>query len=104
MTEEKKNNTITKSIREENKRLKKDKKRRNIVIFVFLLLILALVFILVSRFMVVAYVNGRPISRFSVIKQLESQAGQEVVDNLILLLSGSARFSKTTGNKLVVST
>ncbi len=83
MAEEKKNNSITNSIREENKRLKKDKKRRKVVIFVFLILILALIFILVSRFMVVAYVNGRPISRFSVIKQLESQGGQEVVDNLI---------------------
>lgn len=76
-------NKITGSIREENKKLKKDKKRRKIVIFVFLLLTLALLFILVSRFMVVAYVNSRPISRFSVIKQLESQGGQEVVDNLI---------------------
>lgn len=75
--------SITGNIKAENEKLRKDKKRRNIVILVLLMLFLALLFVVISRFTVAAYVNGSPISRLSVIKQLESQGGQEVLDNLV---------------------
>ncbi len=49
-----------------------------------LILCAALVLIFLAKTLLfAAFVNGRPISRISLIKELEKQGGQEVLDNLI---------------------
>ena len=56
--------------------------KRKLVVVIAALAVLVILF-LGKSLVIAAFVNGRPISRFSVIKQLESQGGGEVLDNLI---------------------
>ena len=55
--------------------------RNFLIVFLGLLLIIAL--FLAKSLLFAAFVNGRPISRISLIKQLETQGGSKVLANLI---------------------
>lgn len=56
--------------------------RNKIIIFVIAIIVIALLYYYRS-FFVAAVVNGQPISRFSVIQQLEKQNGKKTLDNLV---------------------
>ena len=70
-----------KSLRSVNKRLKTINKRV-LAVPLFLLLILVLSFLRRDLF-VVSLVNGQPITRLSLIRELEKQSGKEVLETLI---------------------
>lgn len=59
------------------------KKARNILIAGFIVLLLLTAYGLGRKFLIAATVNGHPISRLSLIKELEKQQGQQALDNLI---------------------
>ena len=48
-----------------------------------LVLALGLVVLFLRFFLIVAVVNGRPITHISLIRELEKQGGQSVLDNLV---------------------
>ena len=56
--------------------------KRNVLIFLSAVAIVALGYFLKNLF-VVATVDGKPISRWAVVKELEKQSGRQVLDNFI---------------------
>ena len=56
--------------------------RRNILAVLIILIIFGLMYLLKDVF-IVATVNGQPIYRWTVIRQLEQQGGQQILDSLI---------------------
>lgn len=72
---------LLKSLRSVNKRLKTINKRV-LALLIGLLLILALSFTRRDLF-VVSLVNGQPITRLSLIRELEKQSGKETLETLI---------------------
>jgi len=58
-------------------------KTRRLKYLFFFFLFLSALFYFGRRFFVVALVNGRPITRIALIKELEKQGGQQVLDGLI---------------------
>lgn len=65
------------------KDLKKNKKKRTTLITLLLLVALAIFVYKNIGLFIVASVNGKPISRISLIKELENQGGKQVLDSLI---------------------
>jgi len=61
----------------------KNNKSMKIAVIVFAVLILGALLYQYKSFFVVATVNGRPISRIALIKELEKQDGKQVLDTLI---------------------
>lgn len=58
------------------------RQRKNISVIFFLLILAILAFVYKSAF-VVAFVNGRPITRLEIIKELERQGGAQTLDSLV---------------------
>ena len=62
---------------------KKNKKKRTSLIILLLLILLAIFVYKNVGLFVVASVNGKPISRIALIKELEKQGGKQVLDSII---------------------
>jgi hypothetical protein len=74
--------------------------KKTLYLLVFLAVLLGLLYYFKDLF-VVATVNGKPISRMSVVTQLEKQSGKETVDNLVTkeLITQEARKKGITVTK-----
>lgn len=57
--------------------------RRNLIMVLVIVIVLGLLWLFKDVF-VVAVVNGQPIYRWTVVKQLESQGGAQVLDTLVI--------------------
>jgi len=66
---------------------------RKKVLLILLVLAAAYVIFFAKGLFIAATVNGRPVSRLSVVKELEKQGGKQVLDSLIneALITGEAR-------------
>jgi len=54
-----------------------------LVIFLIGVFILVFLFLFARKNLIVASINGQPLTRFEVIKTLEKQGGKQIVDNLV---------------------
>lgn len=85
--------------------LKKRVNTKKVKVLVVVILLLALGYFTRSLFFA-AFVNGRPITRISLIKALEAQGGQSILDNLIekeLILQEGRRESISVGKEVIDS-
>jgi foldase protein PrsA len=62
---------------------KKDKRYKVLSIFIALGIVLILLLYFAKSYILVATVDGYPITRYSVVKELEKQGGQQVLDSLV---------------------
>ncbi|MCL5438936.1 MAG: SurA N-terminal domain-containing protein [Patescibacteria group bacterium] len=67
---------------EENKSFFKKVTSNKVILILGILIIIAIIYLKKDLF-IVATVNGQPISRLSVINELEGQAGKQVLDQLV---------------------
>ena len=74
--------------------LKFKKPKRSLVIIFAIVAVLIGVFIFARGFFIAASVNGSPISRWTVIKELEKQGGKQVLESLISKKLIEAELSK----------
>ena len=63
-------------------KFKKNRKFR-FLFFATILLIAGLIYLFINGYIIAASVNGKPISRIELVKQLEKEAGKEALENLI---------------------
>lgn len=58
-------------------------KNRRSLLTAIVIIVLAVVLFLLKGFFIAAMVNGQPISRISIVKELEAQSGKSVLDSVI---------------------
>ena len=69
---------------EKTKELKKDPKKKKIVILLVAVFVITLFLVLNFNLIVAGTVNGIPITRLAVVKELEKQGGSQILDNLVI--------------------
>lgn len=75
---------VAKNIKLKLSPLFKNKKTKRLTITSFILLIILIFIYFFRGIFVVALVNNKPITRYSLIKQLEKESGKATLDNLIV--------------------
>ena len=75
---------VAKNIKLKLSPLFKNKKTKSLTITSFILLIILIFIYFFRGIFVVALVNNKPITRYSLIKQLEKESGKATLDNLIV--------------------
>ncbi len=75
-------------------------KKRNLAVFLSLIILAGALFYFKNQF-IVAIVNGRPITRLALIKELEKQGGRSVLESLVTktLILQEAKKQNVTVNK-----
>jgi len=88
---------VTKPFSKYLQEFKKNKKKRTSLIVLLLLILLAIFVYKNVGFFVVASVNGKPISRLALRRELEKQGGKQVLDSIITkqTILGEASKKKT---------